>query len=439
MKASGDQIAYEHTRYLVEECGERIAGSPEMDKAISYVKEVFDSIGMEKITASFNVPRCITKKSRIAAQIGDEWVEIDHTNICFSKDTPEDGITAQAVYIPCEKYSMGLIGEIYPLKEEQLGEKVKDRIVILGRNILMDYPDIDTYKLLEKYHALAVIFTTSEEQKGIPYVYANYETSKETYMIPSFVIHDKDARKLAAMDQIKLHLELETEILECESQNVIGVLQGTDWKNEIVMVSGHLDSAVSSKGAVDDAGAIGTVLALAKQYKELWDAGIKPRRTMYFVCWSGHEPGLHGSKYFIQNNPDIYRRLRFNLNYDIIGIPTPIGATYSGIKEHEKWIRESVEKQGYDWGIFSGPVPCDTMNITSREVPSITLSASGVDFCHTPNDAMDKIKKEGFREVLGFSKSFLDLLDQQDEIPQKYEKEIKEQVQIYAHRYKWDF
>lgn len=439
MKEKEEQMAYEYTKYLVEECGERIAGSSEMDKAISYVEGIFDSLGMEKRIESFQVPRCITKKSYVAVHINDSWVEIANTNVCFAQNTPEGGITAQAVYIPCEKYNMGLIGEIYPLKEEKLGEKVRDKIVILGRNILMDYPDVDSYKLLEKYHALAVIFTTSKEQEGIPYVYANYETSNESYMIPSFVIHDSDAQKLASMEQIELHLELETEVMECESKNVIGVLPGTDLEEEIVMISGHLDSAVSSKGAVDDAGAIGTVLALAKKYKGLYDEGIKPRRTMYFACWSGHEPGLHGSKYFIQENPEVYHRLRFNLNYDIIGIPTPIGVTYLGTKEHEEVINESIQRRGYNWEVFSGPVPCDTMNVTSRKVPSITLSASDVNFCHTPNDNIDKVKVEGFTEVIGFSCEFLDLLNQQDEIVQEYQDEMIDQIEVYIHRYKWDF
>lgn len=439
MKDREDEIAYEHTRYLVEECGERIAGSAEMNKAISYVEGVFDSLGMEKKVEPFQVPRCITKKSHVAVHIDDSWLEIANTNVCFAKDTPEGGITAQAVYIPCEKYSMGLIGEIYPLKEEQLGEKIRDKIVILGRNILMDYPDVDSYKILEKYHALAVIFTTSEKQMGIPYVYANYETSRESYTIPSFVIHDSDAQKLVSLDQIELHLEVETEIVECESENVIGVLQGTDLADEIIMISGHLDSAISSKGAVDDAGAIGTVLALAEKYKGLYDMGVRPRRTMYFACWSGHEPGLQGSKYFIQGNPEIYRRLRFNLNYDIIGMPTPIGATYLGTEIHEEWIKESVKKGGYDWEVCSGPVPCDTMNVTSRKVPSITLSASDANFCHTPNDNMEKVEVEGFTEVIGFSSEFLDLLNQQDEIAQEYQNEMIDQIQVYIRRYKWDF
>lgn len=64
------------------------------------------------------------------------------------------------------------------------------------------------------------------------------------------------------------------------------MIEGTDKQDEVILISGHLDSAVSSKGAVDDAGAIGTVMALAEKYKALSDKGVRTHRTLYFACWS---------------------------------------------------------------------------------------------------------------------------------------------------------
>jgi len=42
-------IAYKHTRFFVEECGERIAGTAQMNKAAEHAVEVFRSLGMKYI------------------------------------------------------------------------------------------------------------------------------------------------------------------------------------------------------------------------------------------------------------------------------------------------------------------------------------------------------------------------------------------------------
>ena len=73
-------------------------------------------------------------------------------------------------------------------------------------------------------------------------------------------------------------------------------------QDEVILISGHLDSAVSSKGAVDDAGAIGTVMALAEKYKALSDKGVRTHRTLYFCLlvgsrtWSARKQILFAAK-----------------------------------------------------------------------------------------------------------------------------------------------
>ena len=223
------------------------------------------------------------------------------------------------------------------------------------------------------------------------------------------------------------------------STNTIGVIEGTDKQDEVILISGHLDSAVSSKGAVDDAGAIGTVMALAEKYKALSDKGVRTHRTLYFACWSGHEPGLHGSKYFLQQNQDIYKRIKYNINYDIIGMATPYSITYAGVKDFEAIFEKIFEKCGSTLDIFSGPVPCDTLNLTSNKIPSLTMSNGGFVWGHTPADDMKNIDKRGFDQPIDFSSELINYLDSLEKIPQGYTDDIEKQLDIYATRYGWDF
>lgn len=360
--------------------------------------------------------------------------------MCFCTDTPEGGLTAEAVLIHSDVKKMGAIGEIYPISDKCIKTDIKGKIVVIERSVLMDYPDIDTYKVLEKYKPAAVIFTTDESQQGIPYVYSNFEYREAQYMLPSFIMNKNDVNKLFSQnDKVILHVELKTQVQKKESTNTIGVIEGTDKQDEVILISGHLDSAVSSKGAVDDAGAIGTVMALAEKYKALSDKGVRTHRTLYFACWSGHEPGLHGSKYFLQQNQDIYKRIKYNINYDIIGMATPYSITYAGVKDFEAIFEKVFEKCGSTLDIFSGPVPCDTLNLTSNKIPSLTMSNGGFVWGHTPADDMKNIDKRGFDQPIDFSSELINYLDSLEKIPQGYTDDIEKQLDIYATRYGWDF
>lgn len=440
MSKDYSEIAYKHTRFFVEECGERIAGTAQMNKAAEHAVEVFRSLGMKYIQHHFQVPVCSTEKSVVELISNKQITPLPHTNMCFCTDTPEGGLTAEAVLIHSDVKKMGVIGEIYPISDKCIKTDIKGKIVVIERSVLMDYPDIDTYKVLEKNKPAAVIFTTDESQQGIPYVYSNFEYREAQYMLPSFIMNKNDVNKLFSQnDKVILHVELKTQVQKKESTNTIGVIEGTDKQDEVILISGHLDSAVSSKGAVDDAGAIGTVMALAEKYKALSDKGVRTHRTLYFACWSGHEPGLHGSKYFLQQNQDIYKRIKYNINYDIIGMATPYSITYAGVKDFEAIFEKIFEKCGSTLDIFSGPVPCDTLNLTSNKIPSLTMSNGGFVWGHTPADDMKNIDKRGFDQPIDFSSELINYLDSLEKIPQGYTDDIEKQLDIYATRYGWDF
>lgn len=411
-----------------------------MNKAAEHAVEVFRSLGMKYIQHHFQVPVCSTEKSVVELISNKQITPLPHTNVCFCTDTPEGGLTAEAVLIHSDVKKMGVIGEIYPISDKCIKTDIKGKIVVIERSVLMDYPDIATYKVLEKYKPAAVIFTTDESQQGIPYVYSNFEYREAQYMLPSFIMNKNDVNKLFSQnDKVILHVELKTQVQKKESTNTIGVIEGTDKQDEVILISGHLDSAVSSKGAVDDAGAIGTVMALAEKYKALSDKGVRTHRTLYFACWSGHEPGLHGSKYFLQQNQDIYKRIKYNINYDIIGMTTPYSITYAGVKDFEAIFEKIFEKCGSTLDIFSGPVPCDALNLTSNKIPSLTMSNGGFVWGHTPADDMKNIDKRGFDQPIDFSSELIDYLDSLEKIPQGYTDDIEKQLDIYATRYGWDF
>jgi len=81
--------------------------------------------------------------------------------------------------------------------------------------------------------------------------------------------------------------------------NTVAELPGTDKKDELVIVGGHLDSWHAGTGATDN----GTGVAVAMEAIRILKAlGLKPRRTIRIVLWAGEEEGLLGSSAYVKEH-----------------------------------------------------------------------------------------------------------------------------------------
>lgn len=106
--------------------------------------------------------------------------------------------------------------------------------------------------------------------------------------------------------------------------NVAGLLIGTDLKQEIIVLSAHFDHLGVSDGRIfhgadDNASGTATILSAAAVFDSLARQGIRPRRSILFVLFSGEEGGLIGSEYFIRNSPIPLQQLVCDLNVDMVG------------------------------------------------------------------------------------------------------------------------
>ena len=81
--------------------------------------------------------------------------------------------------------------------------------------------------------------------------------------------------------------------------NVIGVIRGTKYPDEYVMMGGHLDAFDAATGGVDDGSGITPVMEAARLMLE---AGAKPKRTVLVCLWAAEEFGLYGSKHWAESN-----------------------------------------------------------------------------------------------------------------------------------------
>jgi Peptidase family M28 len=122
----------------------------------------------------------------------------------------------------------------------------------------------------------------------------------------------------------ELTLGFNKELITIEASNILGVIEGTDKKDEWVVISAHYDhiGIVNGKinpGADDDGSGTVGVLELAEAFTKAKAAGKGPRRSILFLTVSGEEKGLWGSEYYANHPVYPLQKTSIDINIDMIG------------------------------------------------------------------------------------------------------------------------
>ena len=110
--------------------------------------------------------------------------------------------------------------------------------------------------------------------------------------------YNRIVRMLQAGEPVKMSVDLSVAWQEADPMgyNTIAEIPGTDLKDEIVMLGGHMDSWHSGTGATDNAAGVSVAMEALRIIQAL---GLKPRRTIRIGLWSGEEQGLLGSRAYV--------------------------------------------------------------------------------------------------------------------------------------------
>lgn len=201
-----------------------------------------------------------------------------------------------------------------------------------------------------------------------------------------------------------------------ESDNVIGMIEGSDpvLKNEIIVLTAHLDHIGISKsfeddkinnGALDNAAGVSTLLDVARMIM----AGERPRRSIMFLIVTAEEKGLLGAQYFAQNPTVDAARLVANVNLDM-PVLTYAFEDVVAFGSDRSTIESAVQAAAADMDMQLSPDPFPDQGLFTRSdhfrmveigVPAVFLAtglANGGDEAwathfaknyHRPSDDMD--------------------------------------------------
>jgi carboxypeptidase Q len=133
----------------------------------------------------------------------------------------------------------------------------------------------------------------------------NNRTYDKTKQPPTLVMRNDDFGRIARVLADGTPVTIEANIVNTwypeghTSYNTIAEIPGSDKKDEIVMLGGHLDSWHVATGATDNAVGCAVMMEAARILKAI---GVQPRRTIRVALWSGEEEGLLGSLAYVEQH-----------------------------------------------------------------------------------------------------------------------------------------
>ena len=106
---------------------------------------------------------------------------------------------------------------------------------------------------------------------------------------------------IEAGEKVKMTVDLAVEWQDKDPMgyNTVAEIPGTDLKDEIVMLGGHMDSWHAGTGATDNGAGVAVAMEAVRIIQAL---GLKPRRTIRIALWTGEEQGLLGSKAYVADH-----------------------------------------------------------------------------------------------------------------------------------------
>jgi carboxypeptidase Q len=179
-----------------------------------------------------------------------------------------------------------------------------------------------------------------------------------------------------------------------EVYNTVAEIPGSDKADEVVIIGGHIDSWDLGTGATDNGTGIMAVLEAARALKAV---GIKPRRTIRFVLFSGEEEGLHGSRAYVKAHEKEMPKVSGVLVHDMgTGRVKSIGlqGRYDLREIMEKVVEPFKEAANLDELSMRVMMGTDHLSFLPHGVPAFAVVQDEAEYRkthHTESDTFDKV------------------------------------------------
>ena len=408
--AMTSDYAWRQLEHLTENIGPRPAGSPQAQAASEYVAAELHKLGLEVHLEPAVVSHWIRGEEKAelveySGQAPQTAQRIVLTTLSGSSATPADGLSAEVVVVHN-------FGELAALGRDK----------VAGKIVLFNVP-YDERKALAGYafeaYGEAVVYRGRGAKAAADLGAAaslirsvggaNYRLPHTGWSspapIPAAALAAEDAdlvEHLAAEGRVRMHLTLTPQRLaDTTGYNVVADLKGSEHPQQIVVVSGHLDSWDLGRGAIDDGAGVVIAMATAELLQRLH---LQPRRTLRVIAWMDEENGGGGH--------DAYAKAHAaEIGNHVAAMESDAGAGHP--LGYSMKLSPAAIAALQPLADVLRPVGCTVFRATSRSpgsdidplveagVPGIGIIQDGrkyFDYHHTAADTLDKVDPQDLRE-----------------------------------------
>ena len=419
--ALADDYAYRQVAHLTENIGPRPSGSAQAKAAVDYVANALRELGLEVQLEEVKVPHWVrgvesAELTEYPQQAPDSKQKIVLTALGGSGSTPSDGITGDVIVVNDfeqlkELGHAGVAGKIVLFNEIFDQQKAAAGLAFLAYGEAVRYRSAGPRSAAELGAAAALVRSVGNADYRLPHTGFSVPAG-----IPAGAVTAEDAdlmAHLATQGKVRMHLTLTPQKLaDATSYNVIADLKGSERPDQIVLLSGHLDSWDLGTGAIDDAAGVAIAMEAAEILERL---RLRPKRTLRVVAWMDEENGGAGSQAYSKDHSLEFPRHIAALESDS-GAAHPLGFDTKMLDSAIELLRpvqavlQSIGANALQPSNY--PPGADIAAMSEAGVPAFGLLQDGrtyFNYHHTAADTLDKIVPAELREnaaamaVMGFA------------------------------------
>jgi carboxypeptidase Q len=405
-----DDYAYRELEHLTDSIGPRPTGSPQADAAVHYVADELRKLGLEVHLEPVTVTRFLRGNDsaelvEYPGQVAGTTQKIYITALYGNAPTPEGGITGEVIVAHD-------FDELKALEREKVAGKIvlwdvhyDSRKAAAGRagpayGEAVRYRGVGARAAADLGAIASVVRSAGDGEFRLPHT--GWSTDAH---IPAAAVSAEDAdliARLAAHGPVRLHLSLPTHLgPEVQSYNVVADLKGSEHPEQVVIVSGHLDSWDLGTGAIDDGAGVVMAMETAELIQRL---RLHPKRTIRVVAWMNEEMGATGRDVYAKDHAAELGNHVAAMESDL-GAEHPLGF-HAKISEAAQTQLLPVQNVLSKFGAnLLERVPdspeTDIEPLADKGVPVLGIWQNGLTYFkyhHTPADTLDKVVPEELRE-----------------------------------------
>jgi hypothetical protein len=405
-----DGYAYRQLEHLTDSIGPRPAGSPQADAAVHYVADELRKLGLDVHLEPVTVTRFLRGNDsaelvEYPGQVAGTTQKIYITALFGNAPTREGGITGEVV-VAHNFNQLKALGKDKVAGKIVLWDVIYDSRKAASGHAGNAYGEAVQYRgtgalaAAEMGAIASVVRSAGDGEVRLPHTGWSADAQ-----IPAAAVSAEDAdliARLASHGPVRIHLSLPTHLGPLvQSYNVIADLKGSEHPEQVVIVSGHLDSWDLGTGAIDDGAGVVVAMETAELIQRL---RLHPQRTIRVIAWMNEEMGANGRDVYAKDYASELGNHVAAMESDL-GAEHPLGfhakISQTGVQELAP-VQDVLSKFGANLIERVPDSPeTDIEPLADKGVPVLGIWQNGLTYFkyhHTPADTLDKVVPEELRE-----------------------------------------